>query len=85
MTIAHNLAVDRLRRDTGVSRPTLVLVDEVPEMPGVDEEDAVIERDAAMRAIGSLSEAERLLWRARTSVGSPLARSRRPTASRSAR
>ena len=27
MTIAHNLAVDRLRRDTGVSRPTLVLVD----------------------------------------------------------
>ena len=26
MTIAHNLAVDRLRRETGVSRPTLVLV-----------------------------------------------------------
>ena len=31
MTIAHNLAVDRLRRETGVTRPTLVLVDEVPE------------------------------------------------------
>jgi RNA polymerase sigma-70 factor (ECF subfamily) len=28
---------------------------------GVDEEDAVIERDAAMRAIASLSEAERRL------------------------
>ena len=39
MTIAHNLAVDRLRRETGVARPTLVLVDEVPERPGVDEED----------------------------------------------
>ena len=34
MTIAHNLAVDRLRRETGVSRPTLVLVDEVPDAPG---------------------------------------------------
>jgi len=35
MTIAHNLAVDRLRRETGVTRPTLVLVDEVPERAGV--------------------------------------------------
>jgi RNA polymerase sigma factor (sigma-70 family) len=65
MTIAHNLAVDRLRRETGVSRPHLVLVDEVPETPGVDEEDAVMERDAALRAISSLSDAEqRLLARA---------------------
>ena len=31
MTIAHNLAVDRLRRETGVTRPHLVLVEEVPE------------------------------------------------------
>ena len=61
MTIAHNLAVDRLRRDTGVSRPTLVLVDEVPETPGVDEEAQMIERDAALRAIASLSEAEKRL------------------------
>ena len=65
MTIAHNLAVDRLRRDTGVTRPHLVLVDEVPDVPGVDEEDAVMERDAALRAISSLSDAEqRLLARA---------------------
>jgi RNA polymerase sigma factor (sigma-70 family) len=61
MTIAHNLAVDRLRRETGVTRPTLVLVDEVPDAPGVDQEDLLIERDAAMRALSSLSEAERRL------------------------
>jgi RNA polymerase sigma-70 factor (ECF subfamily) len=61
MTIAHNLAVDRLRRETGVTRPTLVLVDEVPDAPGIDEEDHVIERDAALRAIESLSDAEKRL------------------------
>jgi RNA polymerase sigma-70 factor, ECF subfamily len=61
MTIAHNLAVDRLRRETGVTRPTLVLVDEVPDAPGTDQEDLVIERDAAMRALSSLPEAERRL------------------------
>ena len=27
MTIAHNLAVDRLRRETGARRPTLVLME----------------------------------------------------------
>jgi len=65
MTIAHNLAVDRLRRETGVSRPTLVLVDEVPEEPAIDEGLVVLERDAAQRALASLSEAERrLLMRA---------------------
>ena len=61
MTIAHNLAVDRLRRDTGVTRPTLVLVDEVPDAPGVDEEGLLMERDAAVRALSCLSDAERLL------------------------
>ena len=61
MTIAHNLAVDRLRRETGVTRPTLVLVDEVPDAPGLDEEAVLIERDAAMRALSSLTEAERRL------------------------
>lgn len=61
MTIAHNLAVDRLRRDTGVTRPTLVLVDEVPDAPGVDEEAVVAERDAAVRALATLSQAERRL------------------------
>jgi RNA polymerase sigma-70 factor (ECF subfamily) len=61
MTIAHNMAIDRLRRDSGLSRPTLVLVDEVPDAPGVDEEMAVVERDAAMRALASLTDAERRL------------------------
>ena len=61
MTIAHNLAVDRLRRETGVSRPTLVLVDEVPDAPGLDEEAMLIERDSAMRALDSLSDVERRL------------------------
>jgi RNA polymerase sigma-70 factor, ECF subfamily len=61
MTIAHNLAVDRLRRETGVSRPTLVLVDEVPDAPGLDEEAVLIERDAAIRALSPLSDAERRL------------------------
>lgn len=61
MTIAHNLAVDRLRRETGARRPTLVLVDEVPDGPGVSEEEAIEERDAALRALASLSEAERRL------------------------
>ncbi|TMK35893.1 MAG: sigma-70 family RNA polymerase sigma factor, partial [Actinobacteria bacterium] len=61
MTIAHNLAVDRLRRDTGVSRPHLVLVDEVPDRPAGDEEYALIERDEALRALASLSDAEKRL------------------------
>jgi len=62
MTIAHNLAVDRLRRETGVTRPSLVLVDEVPDVPTArDEEDLVMERDAAVRALSSLGDAERRL------------------------
>jgi len=60
MTIAHNLAVDRLRRETGVTRPTLVLVDEVPEVAAADE-DPLLERDAAVRALQALSDAERKL------------------------
>ena len=61
MTIAHNLAVDRLRRETGASRPRLVLVDEVPEVPSADEEEPIVERDAALRALSTLSDAERRL------------------------
>jgi RNA polymerase sigma factor (sigma-70 family) len=66
MTIAHNLAIDRLRRETGATRPTLVLVDEVPDAPGGrDEETLIAERDEALRAMACLSDAEkRLLARA---------------------
>jgi RNA polymerase sigma-70 factor (ECF subfamily) len=61
MTIAHNLAVDRLRRETGVTRPTLVLVNEVPEVPAAGDEDPLLERDAAIRALQTLSDGERNL------------------------
>jgi RNA polymerase sigma-70 factor (ECF subfamily) len=61
MTIAHNLAVDRLRRETGAGRPRLVLVEEVPEVIGAGEEETLIERDIAVRALAILSDAERQL------------------------
>jgi RNA polymerase sigma-70 factor (ECF subfamily) len=61
MTIAHNLAVDRLRRETGVNRPTLVLVDDVPDVASSEDDDPLIERDAAVRALQCLSPAERRL------------------------
>ena len=64
MAIAHNLAVDRLRREHGVSRPQLVFVDEMPEREqavGSGTIDSVIDRDVASRAMESLSDAERTL------------------------
>lgn len=68
MTIAHNKAIDRLRRDTGPRRPSLVLVEEVPEWAddaGTDTEGAYAERDLAIRALAPLSDAERyILFRA---------------------
>lgn len=73
MAIAHNLAVDRLRRETGVTRPTLVLVDEVPEVATGGQEDPIIERDAALRALSCLSDAEQRLL-ARTYFGGLTAR-----------
>jgi RNA polymerase sigma-70 factor (ECF subfamily) len=61
MAIAHNMGVDRLRHDRGPARPSLVLVEEVPEVAGPDEEEALIERDRARRAMACLSAAERHL------------------------
>jgi len=61
MAIAHNMAVDRLRHERGVARPTLVLVDELPEPAPAEEGDVVIERDTARRAMAILSPAERQL------------------------
>jgi RNA polymerase sigma-70 factor (ECF subfamily) len=61
MAIAHNMAVDQLRRETGVGRPHLVLVEEVPDIPSGDDVDPVLERDLARRAMASLSPAERAL------------------------
>lgn len=61
MSIAHNLAVDRLRHDSGAGRPNLVCVEEVPERLVEGDMDPVIDRDAARRAMSSLSEGERIL------------------------
>src|SRR5947209_13350231 len=54
MAIAHNMAVDRLRREHGVTRPHLVFVEEMPdreEGPGIGPIDSVIDRDVEGRAI----------------------------------
>ena len=61
MAIAHNMAVDRLRHDRGAGRPPLVLVDELPEPAAMEEDDALLDRDRARRALASLSSAERQL------------------------
>lgn len=61
MAIAHNMAVDRLRHDRGVARPSLVLVGELPETPSADEEEALLDRDRARRALATLSPAEQRL------------------------
>jgi RNA polymerase sigma-70 factor (ECF subfamily) len=61
MAIAHNLAVDRLRHERGAARPVLVLVEDVPESMSTVEEDRVLDRDRAVRALASLSVAERRL------------------------
>ena len=61
MAIAHNMAVDRLRHDRGAGRPPLVLVEEVPEPAPMEEEEALLDRDRAQRALAGLSAAERHL------------------------
>ncbi|HYT79452.1 MAG TPA: sigma-70 family RNA polymerase sigma factor [Actinomycetota bacterium] len=61
MAIAHNMAVDRLRHDRGVARPSLVFMEELPEPTPQDEEDRLIERDQARRAMAGLSPTERRL------------------------
>jgi RNA polymerase sigma-70 factor, ECF subfamily len=61
MSIAHNLAVDRLRHETGASRPNLVFVEELPERTSEGEMEPILERDAARRAMASLSQGERAL------------------------
>jgi RNA polymerase sigma-70 factor, ECF subfamily len=61
MAITHNMGVDRLRHDRGAARPSLVLVEDVPETASPDEEALFIERDRAQRAMACLSLAERQL------------------------
>jgi RNA polymerase sigma-70 factor (ECF subfamily) len=61
MAIAHNMAVDRLRHERGAARPPLVFMDELPEPAPLAEEDMLIERDRARRALAGLSAADRQL------------------------
>jgi RNA polymerase sigma-70 factor (ECF subfamily) len=61
MAIAHNMAVDRMRHERGAARPPLVLVDELPEPLGVGEDESLLERDRARRALATLAPSERRL------------------------
>ncbi|MFM8998911.1 MAG: RNA polymerase sigma factor [Actinomycetota bacterium] len=61
MTIAHNLGIDRLRRETGPRRPTLVLVEHLPDAVGEDANEGFLERDVALRALAPLTPSERVL------------------------
>jgi RNA polymerase sigma-70 factor (ECF subfamily) len=60
MAIGHNLAIDRLRHRTGAARPSLVLVDEMPDPP-VSHEDELLDREMARRALAALSAQDREL------------------------
>jgi len=59
MAVAHNLAVDRLRR-RGPSVPSSASLDELAAV-GVSEEDELLDRDAARRVLAGLSASERRL------------------------
>jgi RNA polymerase sigma-70 factor (ECF subfamily) len=59
MAIAHNLAVDRLRRK-GVASPPSADLDEVTDQ-GVTEEEALLDREDARRILASVSTRERRL------------------------
>ena len=59
MAVAHNLAVDRLRR-RGASVQSSASLDELAAV-GVSEEDELLDRDAARRVLAGLSASERRL------------------------
>ena len=60
MTIAHNMAIDRLRHERGTGRPTVVVLDELTE-PVTDDEETLIDRETARRSLSMLNPAERML------------------------
>ena len=59
MTIAHNLAVDRLRRK-GIAAPPSAGLEELAEV-GVSEEESLLDREDARRVLASVSARERRL------------------------
>jgi RNA polymerase sigma-70 factor, ECF subfamily len=60
MTIAHNLAVDRLRREAGRIPTAMDGLDEVAQV-GVSDEDALIDREDVRRVMEDLTTGERRL------------------------
>ena len=60
MAIAHNLAVDRLRREVGKTPIAMEGLDELAAVE-VNEEDAVLDRETARRILEGLSHGERRL------------------------
>jgi RNA polymerase sigma-70 factor (ECF subfamily) len=60
MTIAHNTAVDRIRRDAARPQRSGIPLEEAPQ-PAVVEEDSVVDRMTALRALATLTVAERKL------------------------
>lgn len=61
MAIAHNLAVDRLRRESGRVPTAVDGLDELAEVGGGDEEEALLAREDLRRVLADLSAAERRL------------------------
>ncbi|HJV03960.1 MAG TPA: sigma-70 family RNA polymerase sigma factor [Actinomycetota bacterium] len=60
MAIAHNMAVDRLRREAGRSAVAIEGLEELPAF-GVTEEDSVLDRETARRVLEGVSRTERRL------------------------
>lgn len=60
MAIAHNLAVDRLRREAGRIPAAVEGLEEVAAI-GISEEEAVLDREDVRRVLADLSAAERRL------------------------
>jgi RNA polymerase sigma-70 factor (ECF subfamily) len=61
MAIAHNLAVDRLRRESGRTPTAVDGLEELAEVGGGDEEEALLAREDLRRVLADLSVAERRL------------------------
>ncbi|MGH2724131.1 MAG: sigma-70 family RNA polymerase sigma factor [Actinomycetota bacterium] len=60
MTIAHNLAVDRIRREAARQARARAVLEEAAEL-AVSEEEALLDRDSVRRVFLGLSAAERRL------------------------
>jgi RNA polymerase sigma-70 factor (ECF subfamily) len=60
MAIAHNLAVDRLRRTAGRTPVSSASLEEVAQI-GIDDEDEILDRESVRRVLADLGPGERRL------------------------